>query len=973
MSPADLLVVGYDQTNTQGVADSVVKYLRRDHGYEVVVVGPGHGQELTDVPPDTLARARFFLELDSVSGNLHHTQALEKLDCPRLAWFVDSHKKPHFHQRIAPDFDLVFFTMAAWAGLFGERGRWLPVHYDEEWIGPRPGATPRYDVGFVGSLPLERTVALQEIARRHGLSLLLETTTGPREKEQTADLYAQCRIVFNRHVANDLNFRMVEAPACKRLLVTDAQRNGQYELFRDREHVAYYKDDEDLEAVLLHYLRNDQERDRVAAAGHALVSRLHTTRARVRELVAAGETLALARGRGTRAASRPPSVVDQTASAPPPGAAARPKVLLFATEFGADDAATWAGGLASAGADVLAVALRPSPARLEGVRTELVPGVPQHVATDPHVQRCFEATLLFDAALELVTSEPGVGLVVALCPEHAIAARELGPPYALVVASPPPESARSELEGAALVIATTSDLATAVARLAADSANHVVVAARPDERLFAALLGLARGERPAAPPPAPEAPAPSESEVRYDRDYMLRYGYCTRSPEEARLKAVQAGLIARVLEPRRALVAGCAAGELVVALLERGVDAWGFDAATGLETFVYPEVRDRVLPFDVTRVGDFPFGRAGGDFDTLVAIDLFEHVPESAVDGMLDGLRRFERLALVISSSPSFEGHICVKPFPWWLAKLEARGFELLEAPSQLLPREVGTYGVKRFQGVAEDMSEQLVFFRARAKLSDARGPVARPDVTIALVCCDRPDVLEETLETTRTSLVGSPLSVEWIAFDNGSGPAVQRVLADGALDLVLRAASNRGLAPALDALHREARGRYVLVLEDDWACRHPTHVWLDLAVAILDTQPDVGVVRLRRMNDDQCGHFDRHRPDVALRHHPWTVRPFPAHVVETREVLGQRFFVAGAEWANWTHNPTLVRREVKEWLGPASDYLRDPRDHRPGADHPGLEGAIDQRWRGGPWKVAKLLDGPFSHTGDRSARVVTS
>lgn len=551
-----LVLVAHDRTDTQGVADSVVKYLRRDHGYEVVVVGPGQSRAFAELSAAELAQARFFLELDAVSGVLYHTEGLESLSCPKLAWFIDTHKKPHFHQRSAVDFDVVFHAMRAWGGLFGERGRWLPVHYDAELVAPREGAVPTHDVAFVGSRPRERTEALQEIARRHGLTLLLETTTGPREKELTADLYARCRIVFNQHVANDMNFRTVEAQACRRLLVTDAQRNGQYELFRDREHVVYYKDYPDLERVLLHYLRHPDERERIAAAGHALVSERHTTAARVREIVAVAE-----------------------------------------------------------------------------------------------------------------------GLVA--------------------------------------------------------------------ERVRAG------------------APA-------------------VRTPAAAR-----------------------------------------------------------------------------------------------------------------------------------------------------------------------------------------------RPRVSIGVVCCDRPELLETTLESTRQALSAFSSELEWLAFDNGSTPAVRRVLEDAGIDLVLRSRRNRGLAPALDALYRESQGDLILTLEDDWRCLARTPEWLELAVAVLDTQPDVGLVRLRKRDDNQCGHWKRHRYDVALRHHPWSIRPIPA-VVETREVGGQPVFVASAEYVNWTNNPTLCRREVRDWIGPMAAYLPDPRDHRPrDGVHPGLEGAIDRRWRSGPWKVAKLIDGPYTHIGDdQPARV---
>lgn len=688
----DLIVAAYDRTDTQGVADSVVKYLRRDHGYEVLVVGPGHARNFEALTSTQLEQTRFFLELDAVSGVLHHTHGLERLSCPKLAWFVDTHKKPQHHQRIAADFDLVLYAMRAWAGLFGDRGRWLPVHADAEWFKPREGVEPTFDVGFVGSQPHERTRALKTIAERHGLSLLLETTTGPREKERTAELYARCRIVFNQHVANDLNFRVVEALACHRLLLTDAQRNGQYELFQDREHLAYYKDDADLEALLLRYLHEPAERERIASAGHALVHREHTTAARVRAIVAAAEELVRARGGPAR-----------SAGAEPRGDGSRRLLVL---EPDAASRADWLSELGrEARIDVVTLAAPPRP----------IPGVCVHVADAP---------------------EP------------------LGPARA--------DWLRSLVDGLPL-LETAHDL---VAR----SLEPEAVVAGADLVGAAELLG-----RP-------------------------------------------------VLEPHQAL----------------------------------PHVR---------------------------------------------------------------------------------RGATL--GPPEPPPSRTARQGR---QGSA-------------------------PDVSVLLVSCDRPELLVRTLRSTRAALERSPRSVEWLAFDNGSGARARRVLDEAGLDLVLRSGRNRGLAPALDALHAEARGRYLLTLEEDWECLRDDPGWLDLAITILDTQPDVGVVRLRRLHDRQTAHASRHRPDVALRHHPWSFDPLP-DVVETRHLGGEPYYVAAAAWANWTHNPTLCRREVRDWIGPLSAYLPDPRDHRPSQVHPGLEGAIDLRWCSGPWKSAKLAAGPFTHTGDVCARV---
>src|SRR5262249_44201863 len=156
-----------------------------------------------------------------------------------------------------------------------------------------------------------------------------------------------------------------------------------------------------------------------------------------------------------------------------------------------------------------------------------------------------------------------------------------------------------------------------------------------------------------------------------------------------------------------------------------------------------------------------------------------------------------------------FEGHVCIKPFSWWREHLKARGFELLPEPRELLPDEQGTYGLKAFDGVHEDMSEQLVFFRW-TKPSPADRPatiavrretprIRRPRVSIGVVCCDRAGYLRTTLASTRASLQNFSERVEWLAYDNGSGPEIGRLLEAAELSVVLRSKKNRGLAPAMD------------------------------------------------------------------------------------------------------------------------------------------------------------------------------
>ena len=61
--------------------------------------------------------------------------------------------------------------------------------------------------------------------------------------DEMARIYSASRVVFNRSLRNDVNMRVFEALACGSMLATnDLADNGQAELFRDRGHLATYRD-----------------------------------------------------------------------------------------------------------------------------------------------------------------------------------------------------------------------------------------------------------------------------------------------------------------------------------------------------------------------------------------------------------------------------------------------------------------------------------------------------------------------------------------------------------------------------------------------------------------------------------------------------------------------------------------------------------------------------------------------------------
>jgi SAM-dependent methyltransferase len=183
----------------------------------------------------------------------------------------------------------------------------------------------------------------------------------------------------------------------------------------------------------------------------------------------------------------------------------------------------------------------------------------------------------------------------------------------------------------------------------------------------------------------------------YPGGYHEKSGYTAEEPHEmeAEFKGAIADMVVRTLQPKKVLDAGCAAGLLVREFLRRGIDAHGFDHCADIARIAVREAADRLRRGSVTAI---PFGPEDG-FDTLVCIDVFEHVPEDRVPQMVQEFDRLgvRNLAVHISHSEiEHFGHITLRPLTWWDEQLgpvfrraQTTGGELLALPRPFDPRRV--------------------------------------------------------------------------------------------------------------------------------------------------------------------------------------------------------------------------------------------------------------------------------------------
>lgn len=163
----------------------------------------------------------------------------------------------------------------------------------------------------------------------------------------------------------------------------------------------------------------------------------------------------------------------------------------------------------------------------------------------------------------------------------------------------------------------------------------------------------------------------TEDDVRaiYAGGYHDERGYSRDDAEQLAIKVAHAEFVWRHASPGKIVEAGCSNGELVRQLRGKGADAWGFDITSDLDRIAYPDVRPYL------RTGSLlepPYSSSDG-FGTLVAVDVFEHIPRRRVRDLvraLDSLGVNTLVTLINHISVNDPGHISLYPLSWWQWKL---------------------------------------------------------------------------------------------------------------------------------------------------------------------------------------------------------------------------------------------------------------------------------------------------------------
>ena len=214
------------------------------------------------------------------AGTAFFPRGLPDVALPTLYLMGEDWFHSDYHERILPLFDRVLTAFGSTERLYAERGHDHVAHwyfiacYDfiERRLGPRP-----VDLSFWGNLdPIvqrrrNRVVEALLDLRHEGY----EVSVGQGAYfSDYSDRLNEAKIVVHDGQSRQINMRVTEAMQAGCLVIaarpTDTG-DPSAGLFADREEIVYFDDIPHAMELVRHYLAHPDERERIAAAGHARV------------------------------------------------------------------------------------------------------------------------------------------------------------------------------------------------------------------------------------------------------------------------------------------------------------------------------------------------------------------------------------------------------------------------------------------------------------------------------------------------------------------------------------------------------------------------------------------------------------------------------------------------------------------------------------------------------------------------------
>jgi spore maturation protein CgeB len=198
---------------------------------------------------------------------------------PAVFYAIDTHlEKPYRKiKKQAGHYDIIFCVHRDGARRLRKEikadTQWIPVACDPE-IHRKLDLPKTYDIGFIGR---EGKKSTRERRLRILKEKYLNSFIGTLDFKKMSEVYSASKIGFNSSLRNDINMRVFEIMASGCFLLTDCIKdNGFDDLFEAGKHLVTYRDDRELLQLADYYLKNEEEREKIAKQGYEWVVQNHT-------------------------------------------------------------------------------------------------------------------------------------------------------------------------------------------------------------------------------------------------------------------------------------------------------------------------------------------------------------------------------------------------------------------------------------------------------------------------------------------------------------------------------------------------------------------------------------------------------------------------------------------------------------------------------------------------------------------------
>ncbi|MBN3039017.1 MAG: glycosyltransferase [Candidatus Omnitrophica bacterium] len=249
------------------------------------------GHQVEHYSPQDIGTIRAEYDLYFRVDDGHYDHYIPERLKPRVYYVSDVHLKKPFKRvrRILSDkkYELVFCPMRKETQILRKKSPveivWMNVGCDPD-IHKRVDTERTYDVGFVGSDGgVPRKFYLQEIKERYPNSFISQA-----DYREMGRIYSSSKIGLSFAIRGECftmrNYEIMAGGAMllmKRLRDDSAEKLG----FIDREHLVIFDGPKDLFDLIDYYLKDKQERERIAENGYRLTIERHTYTHRLKEMV----------------------------------------------------------------------------------------------------------------------------------------------------------------------------------------------------------------------------------------------------------------------------------------------------------------------------------------------------------------------------------------------------------------------------------------------------------------------------------------------------------------------------------------------------------------------------------------------------------------------------------------------------------------------------------------------------------------